>query len=377
MARSPTHVALLAVGDPESPHTWSGTTAGVLGGLREMGVVTQAVDLTLPGVGELALLTAGAVATRNRFDAQSSSLTALVRGALARRKLRERPPHGVIQIGATVALPPGVRYVTLEDMTLRQACAVHPVFSRMSSRAITSSERRREDLYRDARMCGAASHWAGDSLIADYGVARERVAVVGLGANHRIAQGTEPRDWRSPRFLFVGIDWQRKGGPLVLRAFSRLRDLHTDATLDVVGGHPPLDQPGVHGHGVRSPDDANDRELMAGLFARATCLVMPSAVEPFGIVHIEAASAGIPSIATSVGGPRDVIGPDGGVIVVPGDERGLFEAMCRVSEPDTARRMGEAAQQRARLYTWSCVAERLLRALGLEAPDGRPLADFL
>jgi glycosyltransferase involved in cell wall biosynthesis len=78
-----------------------------------------------------------------------------------------------------------------------------------------------------------------------------------------------------------------------------------------------------------------------------------------------------------VGGPRDVVGEDGGILVSPGDARGLLEAMIAASDPDTAMRMGAAAHAHARSYTWSNVAGRLMRALGLKAPGGRELAAFL
>jgi glycosyltransferase involved in cell wall biosynthesis len=163
-----------------------------------------------------------------------------------------------------------------------------------------------------------------------------------------------------------------------LRVFSLLCELVPEWTIDLVGGHPPVAQPGVTPHGMRSASREDDRRLIAELFARATCLVMPSSVEPFGIVHIEAAAAGIPSIGSSVGGPRDVIAPPhGGLVVDPGDEVGLLEALRRISDPQTASRMGAAAQARARLYTWTQVAERLLRALALESPERACLADYL
>lgn len=370
-------VAVVAIGDPASPQTWSGTTVGILTGLGELGIDAHAVDLTLPPGIEQTLLAAAAARTRNRFDAHSAPLTMRVRSALARLRARRLGLHGAIQVGTNFSLPAGVPFVTLEDMTVRQAMSVHPVFSRMSAAAIASWERQRSSIYSRARACTAASHWAGDSLIADYGVARERVAVVGLGPNHRIEAQPGERDWQTPRFLFVGIDWQRKGGPQLLQSFSRLRVERPDATLDVVGGHPPLSEPGVSGHGMLSSERSGDRESMARLFARATCFAMPSQVEPFGIVHIEAAAAGIPSIGTAVGGPRDVIGPDGGVVIEPGDEGALLDAMRLLCDPQTARRMGQAARQRARLYTWPKVAERLLRALSLQAPDGRELAELL
>jgi glycosyltransferase involved in cell wall biosynthesis len=374
LAPAPPIVAVAAVGDPESPATWSGTSLGILRGLRELGVATDAVDLTFARGLEQAVLAAGAISTRNRFDAHGAALSMSMRGLLAKRRLG--PSAGVIQIGTTFALPQATNYVTLEDMTLRQACAIHPVFSRMSAQGVRSWERRRASIYAGARMCAVSSHWAAGSLASDYGVAPERIAVVGLGSNHDVATDAVKRDG-PPRFLFVGIDWERKGGPVLLRAFARVRRAHPDATLDLVGGHPPVDQEGVRAHGVLSLQHPADRDLMAELFVTASCLVVPSLMEPFGIVYLEAASAGIPSIVGSEGGAREAIGADGGLVVAPGDEKGLEQAMLRLTDSATARRMGDAARERSALYTWPKVAERLLRALGLSAPDGRALAEFL
>lgn len=372
---SPVRVAIASIGDPRSPSTWSGVTAGILAGLDELGVSTVAIDLSLPRGAERALLAAAALPTRNRYDAEGAALTARLRSLRARRVAARDSVDGVIQIGTTFALASGTRFVTLEDMTLRQATAIHPVFSRMSAVASDSWERRRARIYDAARACTAASHWTADSLAHDYGVPGERIAVVGFGANHRASQPA--RDWRSPRFLFVGIDWERKGGPPLLRAFARLRSTVPDARLDVIGGHPPLAQEGVTFHGVLSQAVERERAIVLELFARATCFAMPSQVEPFGIVYVEAAAAGMPSIGSSVGGPRDVIGPDGGIVVAPDDEDALLAAMLRLADPQTAKRMGDAALRRSALYTWPKVAERLLRALGLGAPDGRSLAEFL
>jgi glycosyltransferase involved in cell wall biosynthesis len=369
-------VAIASVGDPEIPDTWSGVTAGVFTAMRELGVITTGLDCTLPPGLEQAVLVGAAASTRNRYDAHSAALTMSLRSLLARRRMMHAHLDGIVQIGSTFTLPAsGVPYVTLEDMTVRQGVATHPVFSRMSAPGIAGWERRRARVYAGARMCAAASHWTAASLIGDYGILSERVAVVGFGATHRSL--APERAWSPPRFLFVGLDWERKGGPLLLRAFARVREALPTATLDVVGGHPPIAQAGVNAHGVLSQSRARDRDLMLELFARATCLVVPSLSEPFGIVYLEAGSAGIPSIVSAEGGGRDAIGPDGGAIVAPGDESGLVEAMLRLSDPETAQRMGDAAHTRAELYTWTKVAERLLRTLALSAPDGHPLAEFL
>lgn len=372
-----TTVAIASVGDPRLPITWSGSTAGAIGGLEQLGVRVVAVDVSLPHRLERALLAGAALSTRNRFDAEGAALVAAVRSARARRALADGGGHvdGVVQVGTTFTLPRGTRFVTLEDMTLRQAREVHPVFSRMSDTGAAAWERRRARIYETACTCVAASRWTAGSLTSDYGIAPERIVIAGFGANHSPAPAA--RDWSVPRFLFVGIDWERKGGPLLLRAFARARERVPTATLDVIGGHPPLQQDGVRFHGVLSQRREDERALVRELFARATCFVMPSLVEPFGIVYVEAATSGIASIGTSVGGPADVIGSDGGLIVDPGDEDALVAAMLRLADPQTAQRMGVAAQARAAAYTWPKVAERLLRALGLSAPDGHALAESL
>jgi glycosyltransferase involved in cell wall biosynthesis len=372
---SPPRVAIASVGDPASSKTWSGVTAGVFSAMDELGVATTGLDLRLPRGLEQALLVGASARTLNRRDAHGAAPTMSVRSRLAGRRVAARKLDGVVQIGSNFILPRGVNYVTLEDMTLRQASAIHPVFSQMSASGISGWEQRRARIYERARMCAVASHWAAESLIVEYGLPRAKVAVVGFGATHRAL--VSERAWSPPRFLFVGIDWERKGGPLLLRAFARVRELLPQATLDIVGGHPPIEQAGVNAHGALLQSRAEHRQLMLELFARATCLVVPSLVEPFGIVYVEAGSSGIPSIVSGEGGARDTIGPDGGAVIAPGDEDGLLEAMLQLADPKTARRMGDAARERAALYSWTKVAERLLRALDLQAPDGRRLAEFL
>lgn len=371
----PVRVAIASVGDPASAATWSGVTAGVLEAMRELDVTTFGLDLSLPAGLEQVLLAGGAARTLNRYDADGAAVTMALRSRLARQRVARLDVDGVVQIGSNFLLPARSRYVTLEDMTVRQGAGIHPVFSRMSARGISGWERRRARIYAGAEMCACASHWAAESLIGDYGLPRARVAVVGFGATHRAL--VSERAWSPPRFLFVGIDWERKGGPLLLRAFARVRERLPQATLDVVGGHPPITQPGVNAHGVLSQSRARDRAVLLDLFSRATCLVVPSLVEPFGIVYVEAGSSGLPSIVSGEGGARETIGADGGAVVAPGDEDGLVAAMLSLADVETARRKGAAAYERAALYTWTMVAERLLRALGLRTPDGRMLAEFL
>lgn len=103
---------------------------------------------------------------------------------------------------------------------------------------------------------------------------------------------------------------------------------------------------------------------MLHLFERATCFVMPSHVEAFGIAYLEAAAAGLSVIGTTVGGASDAVGP-AGVCVDPADHVAIATAMRRMVDPGVAMRYGSAGPAHASKYTWEKVARRLVRAMGL------------
>jgi glycosyltransferase involved in cell wall biosynthesis len=359
-----------------SPEGWSGTPAGLARGLRHHGFEPVPASSQLRGPLRLVALGASAVVRRSRLDAYYTPEQEALRGLLARRRLRRRDAlDNVVLLGAELQLPRGTRYVSVMDLTLAQARRVHPVFRRLGPAVAAAAEARQARVLERALACCPASHWTARSLEADYGINGDKIHVIGLGRNH------EPRprtgDWRVPRFLFIGREWERKNGPLLLRAFSRLHDDRPDATLDVVGEHPALDQPGVRGHGPLKLEREQDRERVADLLARATCFVLPSEVEPFGIAYVEAAAAGVPSIATRVGGAATVLGEDGGLLVEPGEEDELYVAMGRLADGETARAMGEAGRRRAALFTWEAVAGRVLRALAPPGLDPSGLPEFL
>ena len=162
----------------------------------------------------------------------------------------------------------------------------------------------------------------------------------------------------------------------MLAAFAQVREQHPDAQLDLVGGHPPIAQPGVVAHGRLSLARAEDRERIKGLYRTATAFVMPSLHEPAGLVYIEAGGAGVPSIGTTNGGAATMIGP-GGILVDPLAPDQIYAAMLALAEPNRARRLGELAYEHSKLFTWHKVAERLIRAIGLRDVDVSGLAEFL
>ncbi len=363
-------------GDPSAPATWSGTPSGLISGLRAVGarVTPVSAEPAWP-LGPLAL---GALTARRLPGSVSADLRASVRRCrraarlapelaalrtrVAGRRLRHSSPFDVvIQIGAGYTLDTSGRLVTYEDMTIPQALEFpYPDWQMLSARQVAARMARQQRAYDAATACCLTTHWAAESVIRDYGIAPAKVHAVGVGRNRD--PRPVPRDWAAPRFLFVGIDWERKNGAAVVRAFTRLRAECPTARLDVVGEHPRLDVPGVTAHGLLRLGNPAEGRRLEDLFENATCFVMPSLHEPSAIAYVEAAAGGLPAIGTTLGGSRELIGA-GGLVVDPHDEHALLDAMRALSVPDAAARMGAAALEQSARWTWAAVAQRILRAL--------------
>jgi glycosyltransferase involved in cell wall biosynthesis len=346
---------------------WSGVPAGLDRGLRALGHEPVHVPAGIPHVLRRATDVLALVAHRRRGLGLTAPPAVRVRTAAVTRGLRRAQPlDGLVLMGTTFEIPRSVPFVTYDDMTV-------PQFARLThlpARAEAAWTARQARALRDARACCATADWVAESLIRDYQVARDRIEVVGLGANIDLADPGE-RDWRVPRFLFIGGDWERKGGPRLAPALRRVRDAYPEATLDIVGGAPPLDEPGITTHGFIDMRTPEGMSALLALYRRATCFVMPSRFEPTGIVHVEAGRAGLPAIGTTVGGAAGAIGP-GGLTVAPDDDDALVAAMLALADPAEARRRGALAREHALPLTWENVARRLAAKLVSRPGDERP-----
>jgi glycogen synthase len=350
-------VAVVHQGDPSSSSSWSGTPKGLLGGLREGGCEAVPINAEFPGAARIAGLM-----RMTWLDQATSRWYRAAASAAANRALRAAAPlDGVVMIGTGYELTCAAPVVTFEDMTVAQVLRFPDIAAEVDERAAMRWRKRQLAAYRHSRACCVASHWAAASVRDDYGIPEDKVHIVGLGSNAKVSLRTV-RDWSVPRFLFIGVDWERKRGAAVVEAFAEVKARYPQATLDLVGGHPAIVADGVVGHGRLPLNSAEGQRMLAELLERTTCLVMPSKVEPYGIAYLDAAAAGVPSIGTTVGGAPDAVG-DSGRVVDPQDQQVLVQAMLELAEPVTARELGERALARAPELTWVAVARRVLAAL--------------
>ena len=178
------------------------------------------------------------------------------------------------------------------------------------------------------------------------------------------------------RIAFVGQAVERKGLPILLRAFEALRE-EVPAELTVVGvARDELGPLLVDASGVTALGRIGDAEKHAVL-ADADLLCAPSlGGESFGMVLTEAFAAGTPVVASDIAGYRDVVtaGEDG-VLVERGDATALAEALHDLAlDPARTQRLGAGAGRSAERYAWPRVAAEVAAAYvdarAVPAPEG-------
>lgn len=379
MTTKPRIVAVVP-GPPRSLQTFSGISLAVLEALEHRGVRVAAVD------GRTSLLALAEKAAsfspnrerwKQRYNAGASPLSPLVRRAMSRistRRVAAAAPEADVVLQMTGYFDPArprssALRCSYHDGNLAGFLRRTDLMIDPQTPGVVRALAYERSLYDSIDLIFSMSERLRGSFIEDFGQSPDKVVTVGAGANVRVSDQPITRAPTPPRLLFVGKQFERKGGPAVVRAFQRLREAHPDAELWIVGPtdlelEPEL--PGITVHGRIARYEPGGERRLADIYERATAFVMPSVYEPFGIAFVEAMAHRLPCIG-STGGAIPELVSEGvtGFLVEPGDEDALVDRMLALADdPELARTMGEAGFERFRReFTWESVADRMLAAI--------------
>ncbi|MFT4114203.1 MAG: glycosyltransferase family 4 protein [Silvibacterium sp.] len=203
------------------------------------------------------------------------------------------------------------------------------------------------------------SRWAAEEAQRLYGVSPEQTRVHPLGANWFPAlDGTSldaaisARSSDEIRLLFVGKDWERKGGPLALDIARGLKSAGAKVHLDVVGGFQEI--PAgladiVTAHGLLRISDPSEGLKLQQLFLSSHFLVVPTEAECFGLVFAEAQAFGLPPVSRAVHAVPSIIEDGVTGILEPVDAAADFyvrRILALASDRQAYLAMARAARQR-------------------------------
>jgi glycosyltransferase involved in cell wall biosynthesis len=210
-------------------------------------------------------------------------------------------------------------------------------------------------MYHRATKVFTMSHHVERSLLEQYGCAREQVACVFAGSNAEPV-ALQNDNYSNKQIVFVGVAWERKGGPELVEAFRLVLKQHPDAHLTIIGCAPRVSLPNCTVAGLVPLEKVRE------FYGRASIFCLPTRLEPFGIVFVEALRNRLPIVASNLGALPDMV-QDGatGRLVPPGDVPALASALIELlNDPEQCRRLGEQGHRLAQeQYCWEAVGRRL------------------
>jgi glycosyltransferase involved in cell wall biosynthesis len=256
-----------------------------------------------------------------------------------------------------------VPYVIYTDNTMALTQRLYPQAARLSARAARWWTGFEADVCRNAQAVYTCSEFTRRSVIDDYRCDPGLIAAVGAGTNQSIGS-LDGKDYGVPRALFVGYDFVRKGGCVLLEAWPRVRRELPDAELIIAG---PKRQPARELPAGVSWLGRVDRAALAELYRSASVFVLPSLFEPWGFVFFEAMGYGLPCIGTTCCAMPEII-DDGvtGMLVPRFQPEPLAKALsASLGDPARTATMGHAAHERVlHGHSWGDVIERIAAHLG-------------
>ena len=377
--------------EPVAEHTWSGSASGLRQGL-ETAAETVDLGVRFPALTRTALKAihthyrSGRLTTSWSYSSLTAAYIAHSVETSLRRNRSKRPLDAVLTIDTIATVPePFFAYYDSSWDALMSGAASLRQFAKM--RLLTPSEvlrQRDQQLVRFEHATGiiTMSHWLARSLVEQSGVPADKIHVVPPGRPNRRAQpigvtsspsgnragAREAQRRRSESgqrrrsLLFVGRlyephDFYRKGGDIVVDALRILRhEFDPQITLTMVGidkwpisGDIPE---GIHLRGVVPYSQVRE------LYETHDLFVMPSRMEPFGLVFTEALCQGMPCVARNACAMPEIVTPGvSGALVSSDDPSELANTIVSVlADDDLYERCRGRAAALAEYFSWDRAA---------------------
>lgn len=315
---APLKVALASRGDPGNRRLWSGTPfymsnalKRVVSDVRHIGMVESPLMRQLERLAKLQ-----SRLTSSRGMPTASWLAARLNSAKVKKALAEEDVDFIVApAGSSViaSLDVETPIIYTSDATVRLMVGYYGKFTDLSDRALRASEDLEQAAIDRATILSYPSQWAAQSAIEHYGADPKKVHVHPYGANMERIPNREAALAHPPneglQLLFVGVEWDRKGGDIAVEAVRALNAGGVAAHLTVVGCVPPDHVPRDHMtvYPFLSKHDPQQAAKLSELYHMADLFFVPTRAECYGVVWCEAAAHGLPSISTATGGVPDVI----------------------------------------------------------------------
>ncbi|MGI8437275.1 MAG: glycosyltransferase family 4 protein [Chthoniobacterales bacterium] len=314
-------IAYVTTYDPRDAHAWSGLGNHILRALQDAGAETEAVGpLPEPALGRWVSRFKRAYYSKVRGQTYMGEREPTTLAGYAReiQNRLQRLDYEIVFSPGSLAIArvqSAKPIVFWTDATFAGLQDFYPGYADLCSDTVKNGHAMEQQALSNCRLAIYSSEWAASSALEHYEVAREKVKVVPFGPNlfserdlGAIVGNAARKSFARCDLLFLGVDWERKGGEIALAVTELLNRRGLPTTLHLVGCAPPGSLPVFAvDHGFISKDSEAGRKHLENLLTDAHFLILPSRADCAPVVFAEASSFGLPSLATRVGGIPTVI----------------------------------------------------------------------
>lgn len=310
---TPVRIAYVTMRDPDDRKSWSGTLYYMAQALEKHCGEVFRVGPLLPTslkIGRLLRHGVRILTGREYLYTHTLSLSKTL-GMMAEEKMEGERLDAIVAVAASgivAHLRTRLPIIYLSDTTVRLMIDYNVEFSNVLASHIRTADQLEQQSIRKANRFVYPSQWAAQSAVEHYGAAASNVTVIPFGANldhpPTREQALTDRVEERCRLLFVGVNWEQKGGDIAVETLLELKRLGVPSELSVVGCRPPRStvHPDIRVFPFLDKKDPAQRAKLESLYSEASFLIFPTRAECFGIVSCEANAYGLPVLATATGG---------------------------------------------------------------------------
>ncbi|MBS1659480.1 MAG: glycosyltransferase family 4 protein [Bacteroidetes bacterium] len=317
-------IAYYSVNDPLDRRSWSGITYYLgqslqrnIGEVDFLGPVKfpRWLDKVLRGMAKLTRLFFG-----TEYYTKYSFVQNWYSTRFLKRKMKGKDYDFIVGPASSPALAgldTDLPIIAVHDATFHLLSNYYKEFDKASKISKWEGEKLEKRALPKSSFIVYSSHWAANSAMNHYGIAKDKILITPLGANMDYAPSKdiifEKEKNKELTLLYLAVEWERKGGAIAFEAMKELHEKHgIKARLIVCGCVPP--DSFQHSHLRVIPflnkNKKEDHDLFVELLSTSHFLILPTRADCSLLVACESNAYGMPAIATATGGVPDVVKND-------------------------------------------------------------------
>jgi glycosyltransferase involved in cell wall biosynthesis len=296
-----------------------------------------------------------------RYIKRPATLLARIRRCEREIARLECPYDLIYQFGALFGVlrrPRNVPIVIQIDFTTRLAERYYPDWAPQSHEEAEAWNVIEGSIYREADLILVTTDLVSDSLVYDYGVIKDRIAVVGMGAHVEMLLEDFAKSMNRV-LLFAGHDFDRHGGQVAVQIYQGIRQHLPDVVLKALTNR-SVSATGAENVGIVS------RPRLTGILREASVLLMPGSVGGYQTVTEAMAAKCLCIVAESNPHMRGLIKHgETGLTFSPARPAEVIQQIVEyLRHPDRLRVIGENARQHVlKNCLWSQVVARIWKEM--------------